>query len=101
MVSAGCAVFGSRLFGPNLASKRAVPETQPTHEGARRLAAAMGIALVAAAAAAVGKEPVPPPVPMPGQYERQAPAQVLPPAALDRWWLLFGDPTLDALEDEA
>jgi outer membrane protein, multidrug efflux system len=37
---------------------------------------------------------------MPAQY--QAPASAaLTPLALDRWWLLFDDPTLNALEDEA
>jgi multidrug efflux system outer membrane protein len=38
---------------------------------------------------------------MPEQYEAQAPLQALPVLTLDRWWRLFNDPILDALEDEA
>ena len=37
---------------------------------------------------------------MPTAYEG-APRSQAPAAALDRWWLLFNDPVLDALEDEA
>ena len=38
---------------------------------------------------------------MPAGYQGQAAAQALAPLALDRWWRMFNDPTLDALEDEA
>src|SRR5665213_2537317 len=38
---------------------------------------------------------------LPAAYEAPAGGAALAPEALDRWWLLFGDPQLDALEDEA
>lgn len=38
---------------------------------------------------------------LPAAYEAVSPGPSLAPATLDRWWRLFGDPTLDALEDEA
>ncbi|MGI8841602.1 MAG: efflux transporter outer membrane subunit [Caulobacteraceae bacterium] len=38
---------------------------------------------------------------LPARYEAPAGGAALAPAALDRWWLLFDDPRLDALEDEA
>jgi NodT family efflux transporter outer membrane factor (OMF) lipoprotein len=38
---------------------------------------------------------------MPAQYQVERTAQSLTPLALDRWWLLFGDPILNSLEDEA
>lgn len=38
---------------------------------------------------------------MPAAYAGALPATPLAPATLDQWWRLFGDPTLDALEDEA
>ena len=38
---------------------------------------------------------------MPGAYAGAIPSAALAPAALDQWWRLFGDPTLDALEEEA
>ena len=42
-----------------------------------------------------------PAVSLPSAY-RAAPSNApLAPAALDRWWLLFNDPALNALEDEA
>ncbi|HLZ84560.1 MAG TPA: TolC family protein [Caulobacteraceae bacterium] len=47
----------------------------------------------------------PPPGPasarLPVAYEAPALGPALAPAVLDRWWLLFNDPVLDALEDEA
>lgn len=71
---------------------------RPSHSGPGLLASLIALA---AALPAASKEPVPPPVPMPGQYQAPAAAQALAPLALDRWWLLFDDPTLNALEDEA
>lgn len=60
------------------------------------------LALACAAAPALARDrDAPPPVPMPAGYETSTPAVALPPAALDQWWRLFGDPTLNALEDEA
>jgi NodT family efflux transporter outer membrane factor (OMF) lipoprotein len=38
---------------------------------------------------------------MPGAYEGQGPTQIVGTAILDRWWLQFNDPALNALEDEA
>jgi NodT family efflux transporter outer membrane factor (OMF) lipoprotein len=38
---------------------------------------------------------------MPAAYESDGAAHVLSPAALDSWWLLFQDPTLNDLEAEA
>jgi NodT family efflux transporter outer membrane factor (OMF) lipoprotein len=38
---------------------------------------------------------------MPAAYVGGGSGPALAPAALDRWWRLFGDDTLDALEDEA
>ncbi|MEP6966709.1 MAG: TolC family protein [Pseudomonadota bacterium] len=38
---------------------------------------------------------------LPAAYEAPGAGAVLSAAQLDRWWLLFGDPRLDALEDEA
>ena len=43
----------------------------------------------------------PPHVVMPAAYDATAGAASLTPAELDRWWLLFKDPQLNALEDEA
>lgn len=42
-----------------------------------------------------------PDVRLPAHYEGPATAAVLAPQDLDRWWLLFHDPALNALEDEA
>jgi len=42
-----------------------------------------------------------PDVRLPAAYEAPAAAAALSPAQLDRWWLLFDDPRLNALEDEA
>jgi NodT family efflux transporter outer membrane factor (OMF) lipoprotein len=77
-----------------------VAHDHPSNPGRRLLGPATWIALAAASPAAA-KDAAPPRVPMPAAYDVSSPAQALPAAALDRWWLLFGDPTLDALEDEA
>jgi NodT family efflux transporter outer membrane factor (OMF) lipoprotein len=62
----------------------------------------LGAAIVLAGAIpAAAKDATPPGVPMPDQYEAQAPLQALPVWTLDRFWRLFNDPTLDALEEEA
>ena len=42
-----------------------------------------------------------PAIHMPAAYEGQTANGAMAPAALDRWWLLFDDPGLNALEDEA
>ncbi len=44
--------------------------------------------------------PLPTPA-LPAAYGGETTGAPLPPAALDRWWLLFGDPVLDALEAES
>ncbi len=49
---------------------------------------------------AAAKQPLPPPTPLPSAYAGSS-SQKLPTEALDRWWLLFNDPTLNALEAEA
>jgi NodT family efflux transporter outer membrane factor (OMF) lipoprotein len=54
-------------------------------------------ALVAACASGARK----PDVTLPAAYEAPAGDVTLAPAALDNWWTLFGDPGLNALEDEA
>src|SRR5271170_8003761 len=69
----------------------------------RRLAPVVGPWLVVGAtlgssAGAATRVPSPR---LPVAYETSAPGQPLAPAALDRWWLLFQDPVLNALEDEA
>jgi NodT family efflux transporter outer membrane factor (OMF) lipoprotein len=71
----------------------------------RPAALALSLAVVAIASPAFTRqraEPPPPTVPMPAAYTIAVPPGApLAPAALDQWWRLFGDPTLDALEDEA
>ncbi|HLZ85502.1 MAG TPA: TolC family protein, partial [Caulobacteraceae bacterium] len=62
---------------------------------------ALLLALAGPTLAHARPEPPPPAVAMPGAYVGAAPATTLAPAALDQWWRLFGDPTLNALEDEA
>ena len=65
----------------------------------RRLAPA-----ILAAAALSGCASTPhraPDVRLPARYEAPDRASALTPAELDRWWLLFKDPQLNALEDEA
>ncbi len=70
----------------------------------RRLAPVVGPWVVAVAATlgsyAAAATRVPSPR-LPVAYETAAPGQPLAPAALDRWWLLFQDPALNGLEDEA
>ena len=70
----------------------------------RSLRAACVIGAVAAPGFADARprvEPSPPRVALPDGYRPGAPPLALTPSALDRWWRLFGDPALDALEDEA
>ncbi|HEY2481026.1 MAG TPA: TolC family protein, partial [Caulobacteraceae bacterium] len=43
----------------------------------------------------------PPHVVLPAAYEAPGGAAALAPQELDRWWLLFNDPQLNTLEDEA
>ncbi len=69
----------------------------------RRLAPAVipwlvaGVALSSSAGAATRFAPPK----LPATYEDTSVGPPLAPAALDRWWLQFSDPVLDALEDEA
>jgi NodT family efflux transporter outer membrane factor (OMF) lipoprotein len=65
-------------------------------------AAPLSIALATASAAASGAAPAPvlPAIPMPAAYAGLAPEPAAP-GVMDYWWVLFGDPRLDALEDEA
>ena len=63
-------------------------------------AAATVLVALAVSAQAADKVVVPT-ITMPAVYERQASGETLDPATLDRWWLRFADPQLDALEDEA
>ncbi len=67
------------------------------YRAARRAAILIALASPACAADNVSV----PRVRMPGAYEDQGAAQAAAPATLDRWWLLFNDPALNALEDEA
>ena len=67
---------------------------------------ALGLTLAAGLAAGPAfahrrPDPQPPVVPMPAAYAGGVPGAALAPAALDQWWRLFGDQTLNALEDEA
>jgi len=69
----------------------------------RRLAPVAASWLVANAtlgSSAAAATRVPPPI-LPAAYEASSLGPPLAPATLDRWWLLFQDPILDALEDEA
>lgn len=64
-----------------------------------RMRMAMLMALTACApATAMAAKVALPMIHMPDAYEGQLAAA---PPALDRWWLLFNDPALNALEDEA
>ncbi len=63
------------------------------------MAAVLALSLVGAAHAS-DRSGVPV-VSMPAAYDVAAPEAILAPVALDRWWRLFGDPALDALEQEA
>ncbi len=65
----------------------------------RRLTALVLMAsLTAACAGAMRHDPV---APLPAAYEAPATAPALAPAQLDRWWLIFNDPELTALETQA
>jgi len=65
----------------------------------RRLCAP--VMLVSLLAGCIGGHPRAPDIRLPQAYEAPAGAPQLAPAALDRWWLVFDDPVLTALEDEA
>jgi NodT family efflux transporter outer membrane factor (OMF) lipoprotein len=65
----------------------------------RRLCAP--IVLGSLLAGCIGGHPRAPDVRLPTAYEAPATGPQLTPAALDRWWLIFDDPVLTALEDEA
>jgi NodT family efflux transporter outer membrane factor (OMF) lipoprotein len=82
--------------------------------GLRRFAPAiarMGVGVTALACVAAGPSPAavpwldhhdrPSPPSLPAAYDGPAGDGALAPAELDRWWRLFKDPRLDALEDEA
>jgi NodT family efflux transporter outer membrane factor (OMF) lipoprotein len=62
--------------------------------------AAILIALLAGVSAC-GTLREPPKVAMPPAFDGAAGGATLTPAELDRWWLLFKDPQLNALEDDA
>jgi multidrug efflux system outer membrane protein len=62
-----------------------------------RAAACTALAMLAACASGARK----PDVTLPAAYEAPAGSAALPAPALDRWWLIFKDPELDGLEDEA
>jgi NodT family efflux transporter outer membrane factor (OMF) lipoprotein len=66
-------------------------------------AAILALLLGLAAPAWASRRPATPlPAPaLPASYGGEAAGALLAPAALDRWWLLFGDPVLDALEAES
>jgi NodT family efflux transporter outer membrane factor (OMF) lipoprotein len=57
-------------------------------------------ATLAALSAGAAPRPIPPP-PLPAAFDGAPAGAPLAPARLDRWWLLFDDPALNALEDEA
>jgi NodT family efflux transporter outer membrane factor (OMF) lipoprotein len=57
--------------------------------------------MLAACLAACQTTRAPPVVKMPASYDGAGAGASLTPAQLDRWWLLFNDPQLNALEDEA
>jgi multidrug efflux system outer membrane protein len=62
----------------------------------------IGLLALSGVAQARGHRETPPPaVPLPSAYQPAPQRTDLAPAALDRWWLLFNDPALDALENEA
>jgi NodT family efflux transporter outer membrane factor (OMF) lipoprotein len=64
----------------------------------RRLAT---LVLLAGGLAACQTTRAPPKVVMPASYDGAGAGAAMSPAQLDRWWLLFNDPQLNALEDEA
>ena len=63
----------------------------------RRLA----ILLALAAPVAAGAKTVTPQIRLPAAFEGAVLGEAAAPANLDRWWLLFEDPALNALEDQA
>jgi hypothetical protein len=65
----------------------------------RRLAPAFCLAVLVCACAGPPKRA--PVVSLPVRYEGPSGVAQLAPADLDRWWLLFDDPELTSLEDEA
>ena len=66
----------------------------------RRVAIILALAACVPSAGFAAKVAVPV-IAMPPAYEGQAVADLTAPQTLDRWWLLFDDPALTALEDEA
>jgi multidrug efflux system outer membrane protein len=68
-----------------------------------RLGARFAPALLAAALSgcALSEKLSKPEIALPQAFEAPQAASTLPPAALDRWWLLFGDPQLTGLIDQA
>jgi NodT family efflux transporter outer membrane factor (OMF) lipoprotein len=66
-----------------------------------QISIALLIALAAASSAAAARQTALPRVETPATYAGAVPGQALATADLDRWWRLFADPALDALEDEA
>ncbi|HEY5290277.1 MAG TPA: TolC family protein [Caulobacteraceae bacterium] len=64
----------------------------------RRLAI---LILLAGSLAACQTTRAPPTIVMPAGYDGTGAGASLSPAQLDRWWLLFKDPQLDALENDA
>jgi NodT family efflux transporter outer membrane factor (OMF) lipoprotein len=68
----------------------------------RRLAPALAVLVMGTILGSTAQASRTPSPGLPAAYDG-APSDgaALTPAQLDRWWLLFGDPTLDALEDEA
>jgi multidrug efflux system outer membrane protein len=64
----------------------------------RRLALAVAVAATSGGPVAAANRIAAPP--LPAAFEAP-PGITVAPAELDRWWLLFNDPTLNALEDEA
>ncbi|HEY5071696.1 MAG TPA: TolC family protein [Caulobacteraceae bacterium] len=65
----------------------------------KRLAPALLLATFVCACA--GQPARSPEVRLPDRYEGPGGAETLGPAALDRWWLLFEDPELNSLEEQA
>jgi NodT family efflux transporter outer membrane factor (OMF) lipoprotein len=73
----------------------------PPRRVSRFRGATTATALAMACPAAVAAPPSIPRVPVPAVYEGQSSGERAAPSTLDRWWLLFGDQTLNALEGEA
>jgi NodT family efflux transporter outer membrane factor (OMF) lipoprotein len=68
-----------------------------------RVGARLAPALLAGALSgcALGENLSKPEIALPQAFEAPQAASDLPPVALDRWWLLFGDPQLTSLIDQA